>query len=318
MTSRGGSLGDGVSSVSSLIWEARARRVARRRRLPTLDDALGALRALPPERDPPEDAPVFILATSWRSGSTLLQRLVLSSHEVMIWGEPLAKSGWITSLAESMLPFGLRDYPGSDQVLSADTDTEALLGKTWAANLSPEPAHLREAHRQFFRTLLAEPAAAVGRGRWGLKEVHLDASHARYLQWLFPRAVFVVLHRNPYDSYRSYRGRHGPPWFQRWPEDQVTTVARFAEIWRHQTAGLLAAAGDLHALTVGYEDLASDGSTIDQLEAHLGITVDRGVGSVSLRGPVSDAAPSLPARELRVLRRVTGPLARSLGYHGPS
>ena len=33
-------------------------------------------------------SPVFILSAGWGAGSTLLQRLIMSSGEVLVWGEP--------------------------------------------------------------------------------------------------------------------------------------------------------------------------------------------------------------------------------------
>ncbi|MEO0535490.1 MAG: hypothetical protein AAF215_16660 [Cyanobacteria bacterium P01_A01_bin.123] len=33
------------------------------------------------------DSPIFVFSAGWRSGSTLLQRLVMSDKSVVIWGE---------------------------------------------------------------------------------------------------------------------------------------------------------------------------------------------------------------------------------------
>ena len=35
------------------------------------------------------EAPIFLLATGWRSGSTLLQRILVTDPHVLLWGEPL-------------------------------------------------------------------------------------------------------------------------------------------------------------------------------------------------------------------------------------
>ena len=35
-----------------------------------------------------EKGPVFLFSAGWRSGSTLLQRLITHGGEVMMWGEP--------------------------------------------------------------------------------------------------------------------------------------------------------------------------------------------------------------------------------------
>jgi hypothetical protein len=43
--------------------------------------------------------PLFILSAGWRSGSTLLQRMLIGNEQLMIWGEPYHRS----NIVESML-----------------------------------------------------------------------------------------------------------------------------------------------------------------------------------------------------------------------
>ncbi len=52
-----------------------------------------------------DESPIFIFSSGWRAGSTYLQRLVMSSGKVLIWGEPFDKSDLIQSLSTSMIPF---------------------------------------------------------------------------------------------------------------------------------------------------------------------------------------------------------------------
>lgn len=42
-----------------------------------------------------EPAPIFLLSAGWRSGSTLLQRLIMSDARVLIWGEPYDECGLV-------------------------------------------------------------------------------------------------------------------------------------------------------------------------------------------------------------------------------
>jgi len=46
------------------------------------------------------ECPVFVLAAGWRSGSTLLQRMLMP--ECFIWGEPYGHSGMLQSLADPL------------------------------------------------------------------------------------------------------------------------------------------------------------------------------------------------------------------------
>jgi hypothetical protein len=34
----------------------------------------------------PDDQPIFVCAVGWRSGSTLLQRLLMTDPSVLVWG----------------------------------------------------------------------------------------------------------------------------------------------------------------------------------------------------------------------------------------
>src|SRR5262245_32576620 len=56
-----------------------------------LREAIRFLESQPGNRfDENEDgaAPIFLLSSGWRSGSTLVQRLINSDSSVLMWGEP--------------------------------------------------------------------------------------------------------------------------------------------------------------------------------------------------------------------------------------
>ncbi len=152
-------------------------------RMPSIEDGLLAIERRWPNLagQDDEDSPVFILAAGWRSGSTLLQRLL--SERCLIWGEPYGHAGLIPSLADPIRCFTDR-WPEPHHFYRGHPP-EAL-ATTFIANLYPGVSDLRRAHRGFFERLFAEPARAAGHDRWGLKEVRLDADHALYLRWLFP------------------------------------------------------------------------------------------------------------------------------------
>ena len=89
--------------------------------------------------DPPRHTgtpPVFILSAGWRSGSTLLQRLVSSGEGRFIWGEPYDRSMIIQNMAQSLAPFEEK-YPLDRFIQSVEQNSVAQI---WAANLYP-PAY---------------------------------------------------------------------------------------------------------------------------------------------------------------------------------
>ena len=55
--------------------------------------------------DKDQEQPIFLLSAGWRSGSTLLQRLIMSDPRVLIWGEPFDECGMIQGFANTLTAF---------------------------------------------------------------------------------------------------------------------------------------------------------------------------------------------------------------------
>lgn len=267
--------------------------------------------------DVPADAPVFILSSGWRTGSTLLQRLVMSSNEVLVWGEPYAHCGHIRRLAESLRAF-TAEFPLERDLLRNHLQ-QGLDANTWLANLCPDPECLLQAHRRFFQALFAEPAMAVNYPSWGVKATRLDQGHAVYLKWLFPRGRFLYVFRNPYDAYRSYRRFRKQVWYESWPDRPMLTPARFGAHWQKLLRGFLDGCERLNGRLVKYEDLCAGRLSIDSLAEYLQLNLRRDVLSVRISSGRSatgrdPANPHVTQAELRLLRKAVEPLASELGY----
>lgn len=276
------------------------------------------LTACPPSNAEDEEAPIFLLSAGWRSGSTLMQRLIMSDKDVLIWGEPYDECGLIQSLAESVKAFR-PDWPRSDYYYDG-TPTSQLSGN-WIANLFPSPEDLRNGHRALFDTLFAQPAKAAGAARWGIKEVRLGADHCAYLRWLYPKARFLFLYRNPLDAYRSYCG-YGRNWYDVYPDKPVFTPTVFGTHWRNLMEGFMRDADKLGALLVRYEDLISGQAHLDEVEGYLGIRIDRNILKLKVRNSdniksgseVDSKSNKVSWLEKWLLKRAVSPLAEQLGY----
>lgn len=298
---------------SSLQGTAKARRAHRdaMREGPTLAAAMRELaRIAPPGADDPEQ-PIFLLSAGWRSGSTLVQRLLMSDPRVMIWGEPYDECGLIQALADSMRAFR-RGWPPKEYFYDGRPTRE--LSGDWIANLFPSLSEWRLGQRALFDTMFAQPAHRAGAERWGIKEVRLTGEHGLYLQWLYPNARFVLLHRSPLDAYRSYCA-YGRDWYDVFPDKPMFTPVAFGNHWRRLAESFESQAVPLGALVLRYEELVRGSFDLRALESYLGIEVDRSLLEVKVgsseRGGRKARVSSL---DRWLLARATAPTARRFGY----
>jgi energy-coupling factor transporter ATP-binding protein EcfA2 len=281
--------------------------------LPALPEAIAAVQSrLGPDAPTPDDEPLFVFSAGWRSGSTLLQRLVVSSDRYLLWGEPYHSCDLVRRLAESLLPFA-SGWPPREYLydwISASTDGD--LPSHFIANLYPPVPALVEAHRQALRSFLAPPPDHPDVG-WGMKEVRLSGEHALYLRMLFPKAKFIFLVRNPVDAYSSYRER--PRWFDRWPREQIRTPHAYGRMWSRLAESFLDYGDEVDAAIVRYEDLVAGGESLTRLEQVLGGPVDRSVlSSARVGGSRRSDLTRLPAVEARMLAHATRTVAPRFGY----
>lgn len=298
-----------------------ARRMRPEARLDALD--LGARLAdfaarFPDAAGDCDERPVILLAAGWRSGSTLLQRVLISSDELMIWGEPFARSGIVSTLASQFRAFN-NEWPPAAYFVSAEDD---LRSERWIANSYPAAADLVQAHRSFLVKLLAEPARALGRSGWGFKEVRLDGGHVHYLKMLFPEARFVFLVRDPYAAYASFR-HYIKSDFHDWPERPIASASEFGRLWRDLATSLRDACQAVDGLWLRYEDYLRTPALHEALSAHVAAAL-RPPGELALipsAGQIGASETRRPENKLlwherRALRRVLGDVAGAMGYHG--
>lgn len=198
------------------------------------------------------------------------------------------------------------------------TSVTTDLSDTWVANLYPTVDDLLGAHRRFYDALFAEPARRAGKSSWGMKEVRLTIDHARYFRALYPSCKIVLLHRNPFDAYRSYR-RWRTGVFRRWPDRFVATPYAFGRNWAELTSGFLEGDRAIDACRIRYEDL-DDSAEVRRLSDYLGWTVPRASEIRRIRDRKTDSASGrpdgdrVPLADRLLLEWATRKARRDAGY----
>jgi hypothetical protein len=259
--------------------------------------------------------PIFIFGAGWRSGSTLLQRMLTSADDIMIWGEAYSRSQLAGTLLNQFRAITM-DYPLERYVAHA---FEGELDNQWIANIYPSFDHLIRAHRAFFTELFASPAQAMGRPRWGFKEVRLTSEHALYFKLLYPAAKFLFLYRNPVDAYLSFHNYIKTD-YAVWPERPIVSARDFGALWCEMVADFSENHKAVDGMLIRYEDLLLDPSAhrklCDYVEAEI-----RPVGTFDTiegrprRSMVGKRVRgAVPGRNVAILKRQVTPLLAKLGH----
>ncbi len=290
-----------------------ARHEQTRQQSQNLFDCLAAIDARSPQKAqlPDAGAPVFILSAGWRSGSTLLQRLVCSAHQRAMWGEPYGDTGLLEYLNEPLKRIN-QQLPQPSYFIDK-LDQDVPMSQQWIANLYPSLHDLRLAYRAFYDRLFVTPANENGYQDWGLKEVRLDAQHAAVLRWLYPDCKIILLVRNPIDAWRSYAE------FKRWyhirPNKPVFNVNRFCDHWERLAASFFENQEKLGALLVRYEDILGNDQEIERISSYLNVPIDASVLQKKIRsGDENAGGYGVVPGENRLLRRRLRKTAGKFGY----
>jgi hypothetical protein len=209
--------------------------------------------------------PVFIFSAGWRSGSTMLQRLISSSGEVLVWGEA---GGGISGFLDAYERYRQMLGPGSDLYMhgyggNGEQQFSEFLKHPddrmhrWIACMNPGHDHLLASMRQFFVSYYEDIAMDLGYGRWGVKEVQSGIDVAKFVKLLFPDARIIFLVRHPYKCILSIKRRK---WMDM--EHHKDPLKYYANYWKRLAREFY---GNSTGLLVKYEDLISDRSVYDEV-----------------------------------------------------
>ena len=260
---------------------------------------------------PPANQPIFLLSSIWRSGSTLVQRTLATDHDIMMWGEPYADCNLLSSLSRSALALTQDHWPTMGHFARGMPQVFANPEDHFIANLYPDIEYLRIGHRAFLDQTFWKSAEAHKRNRFGIKFVRLGLQEAQYLQWLYPDAKFIILIRNPWDCWRSYKGYQ---WLYRWPKQLVYKVEQFSLLWKKQTTDLLQFEGNQYRLR--YEDFLREDFDWAGLREFTGLeNISRRALDKKITGVNQKPLP-ITEQDQVVVQKICGQLANQLGYLG--
>ena len=209
------------------------------------------------------DRPIFVLASGWRTGSTLVQRLLCSHSDIHIWGE---HRGVILHLEQACN--AIEDLQRVSEQHGAAFRKQGSNG--WLAMMNPPDQHFRVGLRALLEAYYREPTLALGKSRWGFKEVRYPISTARFLHRLYPEARFLLLVRHPEDCLASARATR-TLFLKKGLLAEIGGVGCFLDYWTRIAASFLEPWDDAVSLRIRYEDLVADP---DQAIRQIGRLVD--------------------------------------------
>ena len=256
--------------------------------------------------DDGQQQPVFVFAACWRTGSTLVQRIITASGEIFVWGEP-AFLPEAKKLHDRAAEFFRRAAKNRKQGMGKKTGQ-------WIPIVCPLPEQAVLAMRAYFETLYVPETRELGFNRWGFKEVRPGArEHIELLAEVFPEARFVFLMRDPYETFRSIKGKKFHARFK----DPFQPV----EVWKNNVQSCLVeelpASIRMHVLR--YESLTSSKQeareAIQDLARFLSIPVTaRMFDELSLKVDSSGGKHPLTNDEVRKIESMIDGLDARFGY----
>lgn len=262
-----------------------------------------------------QDTPVFIWAPSTRCGTTLLQRLITSSRDLLVFGEDLYFLERIPRYLTKL----------NQQEDHARESLERFLNgeyNFWSPNVFPDlDAYSRLIVEHFYELagLYRRTAREGDFDGWGLKAPKFLPNSYELFKSLLPRARHVVIHRHVVDVLKSQKGRG---WID--TEDRLRENARGWNDGVRELEDRLR--GSENAYFVSYDQLIENKHAgVRDLEAFLGISgidlevfdvrVNTFQGSEEGRSPEQYVEPkSLDDREHEIALEEAREALEVLGY----
>lgn len=209
--------------------------------------------------------PIIVTAPTIRSGTTLLQRLLCSSSNTLIYGEECGKDlelflGLYESKAMLYAYSRQRASTTLKKVLDGDVND-------WILALMPDVDGYVEAVGHGCLSGLAycrDYAAEVGRPLWGIKYPGWPPQFLRLLRRIMPQSRFIIIYRDVADCLRSAKARRSI--------NSEQEARQFCKLWADNLTFMLGLKNDPSSLLLNYADLVNEpAETIETLTRFAGI-----------------------------------------------
>ncbi len=278
--------------------------------------------------------PVFLLGTG-RSGTTLVQRLLNSYPDVLIWGEhagylhKLAQAYDILTKSPSMEEFSYSVNEDIGTNLDASVFKDPKRWQAWNNWFKKED--IRELFRQHIEDVF-NPTQVGQHSIWGFKEIRygVDDNVPEFLLDLFPNARFLFVVRNGLNTVESqlntfYKGKSNHLTVKRLI--QLPIAIRIARLWRKQNLRFNSFAQDHpdNSCLLRYEDIIRDPDQFQMIFDFVGKPVThvqreilemksgRGTG-FGKETDENERWKRLGPVPIFILKRILGSASKELGY----
>jgi glycosyltransferase involved in cell wall biosynthesis len=263
--------------------------------------------------------PLFLLACA-RTGSTLLQRLLNSYDDVLLWGE---HAGFLEPVAEGF--FHIWENPGIFQKtrVLADVLADSDPARSWQGMMG---WYTRDDWLGLFRGFVEQlfvPHGLPGKQWWGFKEIRYAAHPGDrtldFLHALYPDATWVFLVRNVFNAMASRRRMPGM-------SKTLRELRHVSQEWdhRYQTYREWHGSGRIKSFFIRYEDMIEGRGEVLELLQHLGksfgerqqAVMESGEGRWSLfrDTAVNERWQKLPPAWVGLINAAAGRGNRAQGY----
>lgn len=216
--------------------------------------------------------PLIVTAPTIRCGTTLLQRLICSSEDALLFGES-AGNDLVTALRVIKVQTAM--YAANRQQFAEGL--EAFSGgnrNDWMIDLMPDlDGYLRAVVDGYLQPLAycRDFAVRAGRRVWGVKYPGWSGEVLQAIMTILPRTKLIYIHRDIIPALRSAKARGSVR--------RGTELKAFCEQWSANMRMAAQLRDSDRVMVLSYDQLVGDAEqTLQRLEAFTGVTrIDRGV-----------------------------------------